>query len=228
MARIVLITGANRGLGHELAAQLAADGDTVLLSARNAEAAARAAAGIGGDVHPIQLDTSNQASIDAAATTIETAHGRLDVLVNNVGGIFDFAQQPSTVDLGKVHEALEINLFSAWRTTQGLLPLVRKAQGGRIVNVSSEAASLERMGAHTSAYSASKAALNALTRALAAELAENGITVHVASPGWTATELGGEGGRPVSEGAASIKHVVNLPAEVGNGLFYQDEQILPW
>jgi NAD(P)-dependent dehydrogenase (short-subunit alcohol dehydrogenase family) len=228
MARVILITGANRGIGRELAAQLAADGDTVLLSARNGDAAAQAAAEIGDDTHPIQLDVSDQASIEAAAAKIEAEHGRLDVLVNNVGGNFDYAQQASTADLGVVQEALEINLFSTWRVTQALLPLLRKAQGARIVNVSSEAASLTRMGAGTPAYSASKAALNALTRSLAAELAEDGITVHAASPGWTATDLGGAGGRPVAEGTASIKHVVNLPAEAGTGAFYQDEQILPW
>jgi NAD(P)-dependent dehydrogenase (short-subunit alcohol dehydrogenase family) len=228
MARIILITGANRGLGRELAAQLAADGDTILLSARNADAAAQAAAEIGGDVHPIQLDTSDQASIDAAAKKIEAEYGRVDVLVNNVGGLFDYEQQPSTVDLGKVQDVLDINLFSKWRTTQAILPLVRKSETGRIVNVSSEAASLTRMGAHTSAYSASKAAMNAFTRALAVELTDEGIIVHAASPGWTATDLGGEGGRPVSEGAASIKHVVNLPASAGTGGFYQDSETLPW
>lgn len=228
MSRITLITGANRGLGRELAAQFAADGDTVLLSARNGDAAAQAAAEVGGDVHPIQLDTSDRASIEAAAKKIEAEHGRIDVLVNNVGGVFDYAQKASTADLGVVQEALEINLFSTWRVTQALLPLLRKAQGARIVNVSSEAASLERMGAGTPAYGASKAALNALTRSLAAELAEEGITVHAASPGWTATDLGGEGGRPVAEGAASIKYVADLSAEAGTGHFYQDEQILPW
>ncbi|WP_411699623.1 SDR family NAD(P)-dependent oxidoreductase [Conyzicola sp.] len=228
MARIILITGANRGLGRELAAQLAADGDTVLLSARNADAAAKAAEEISGDVHPIQLDTSDQESIAAAAKKIEVEYGRVDVLVNNVGGLFDYEQQPSTVDLGKVQDVFDINLFSKWRTTQAILPLIRKSANGRIVNVSSEAASLTRMGAYTSAYSASKAALNALTRALAAELADENIIVHSASPGWTATDLGGEGGRPVAEGAASIKHVVNLPASAGTGGFYQDEEILPW
>jgi NAD(P)-dependent dehydrogenase (short-subunit alcohol dehydrogenase family) len=228
MARIVLITGANRGIGRELAAQLAAGGDTVLLSARNLDAATKAAAEIGADVHPIHLDASDQASIDSAAKTISDEHGRLDVLVNNVGGVFDYAQQASTADLGVVQEALETNLFSTWRVTQALLPLLRKSQDARIVNVSSEAASLERMGAGTPAYGASKAALNALTRSLAAELAADGITVHAASPGWTATDLGGEGGRPVVDGTASIKHVIDLPAAAGTGGFYQDQQALPW
>ncbi|MGO4250395.1 SDR family NAD(P)-dependent oxidoreductase [Paenarthrobacter sp. RAF54_2] len=228
MARIVLITGANRGLGRELASQLAGDGDTVLLSARNEQAAVKAAEEIGGDVHPIQLDTSDQASIDMAARKIEAEYGRVDVLVNNVGGLFGYDQQPSAVALDKVQETLDLNLFSKWRTTQAFLPLVRKSENGRIVNVSSEAASLARMGAHTSAYSASKAALNAFTAALAAELKDEGIIVHAASPGWTATDLGGEGGRPVPEGAASIKHIVNLPADAGSGGFYQDEKVVPW
>ncbi len=228
MARIILITGANRGIGRELAAQLSADGDTVLLSARNEQAAIKAAEEIGGDVHPIQLDTSDQVSIDAAAAKIAAEHGRVDVLVNNVGGLFGYDQQPSSVDLGKVQDTLDMNLFSKWRTTQTFLPLVRKSENGRVVNVSSEAGSISRMGAHTSAYSASKAALNAFTAALAAELKDEGITVHAASPGWTATDLGGDGGRPVPEGAASIKHVVNLPAEAGTGGFYQDGEILPW
>jgi len=228
MARIILITGANRGIGRELANQLAADGDTVLLGARDLDATTKAAAEIGGNAHAVQLDVSSQASVDAATKKIEADFGRLDVLVNNVGGVFDYAQQASTADLAVVQQALDINLFSAWRVTQAMLPLLREAPGARIVNVSSEKASLERMAAGVPAYSTSKAALNALTRNLAAELADQGITVNVACPGWTATDLGGQGGRPVSEGAASIKYVVNLPADAGTGGFYQDGKNLPW
>jgi NAD(P)-dependent dehydrogenase (short-subunit alcohol dehydrogenase family) len=228
LARIILITGANRGIGRELAAQLAAAGDTVLLSARDQRAAKKAASEIGGDVHPIQLDTSDVSSISAAARNIEADFSRLDVLVNNVGGVYDYGQEASTADLAIAQQALETNLFSAWRVTQAMLPLLRKAQGSRIVNVSSEIASLERMGAAVPAYATSKTALSALTRLFAAELADEGITVHAASPGWTATELGGEGGRPVAEGAASILHVIDLPADSGTGGFYQDGKSLPW
>ncbi|GAA4506424.1 SDR family NAD(P)-dependent oxidoreductase [Brevibacterium yomogidense] len=228
MARIVLITGANRGIGRELAAQLAADGDTVLLTARHKQKAVRAAREIGGDVHPIQLDTSDQTSIDAASAKVEAGHGQVDVLVNNVGGLFSYDQRPSDVDLAHVQDALGLNLFGKWRTTQVFLPLVRKSDNGRIVNVSSEAGSITRVGPYTSAYSVSKAALNSFTAALAAELKDEGITVHAASPGWTATDLGGEGGRLVPEGAASIKHVVNLPVNAGTGGFYQDGKLIPW
>jgi NAD(P)-dependent dehydrogenase (short-subunit alcohol dehydrogenase family) len=225
MGRIILITGASRGIGRELAAQLAADGDTVLLGARDSHALTKTACR---NVHPIQLDVSDQASVDAAAKKIEVDFGRLDVLVNNVGGIFDYAQQASTADLALVQQALEINLFSTWRVTQAMLPLLRKAKGARIVNVSSEKASLERMGADVPAYSVSKAALNALTRNVAAELANEGINVQAASPGWTATDLGGEGGRPIAEGAASVRQVVNLSADTRTGGFYQDGKTVPW
>jgi NAD(P)-dependent dehydrogenase (short-subunit alcohol dehydrogenase family) len=228
MARIILITGATRGIGRELASQLAANGDTVLLSGRNLDAATKAAAEIGGNVHPIQLDTADQASVEAAAKKIEADFGHLDVLVNNVGGIFDYAQQASNADLSVVQQALEINLFSAWRVTQAILPVLRKAQGARIVNVSSERGSIEQMAAGVPAYAVSKAALNALTRNLAAELADAGITVNAACPGWTATDLGGEGGRPVAEGATSIRYVVDLPANGGTSGFYQDGKAHAW
>lgn len=228
MSRIILITGANRGIGRELAAQLAADGDTVLLSARNLEAATKAATEIGHHVHPIQLDVLNQESVEAAANKIAVEYGYLDVLVNNVGGVFDYDQQASTADLAVVQQAFEINCFSSWRVTQAMLPLLRKAKAARIVNVSSEKGSLIQMQAGVPAYSISKVALNALTLNLASELAHDGITIHAACPAWTATDLGGEGGRPVSEGASSIKYVVNLPVDSGTGGFYQDGKVLAW
>ncbi|KPW52721.1 hypothetical protein ALO95_200067 [Pseudomonas syringae pv. antirrhini] len=228
MTRIILITGANRGIGRELAKQLAKDGDTVLLGARNFEGSIQAAAEIGSNAHAVHIDVSNQASVDAAAKRIEADFGRLDVLVNNVGGVFDYAQKASTADLAVVQHALEINLFSAVRVTQAMLPLLRKAQDARIVNVSSEKGSIASMTAGVPAYGTSKAALNAYTRNLASELADQGVTVNAACPGWTATDLGGEGGRPVSEGAASIKYVVNLRAEAGTSGFYQDGKSLAW
>ncbi len=227
MARIILITGATRGIGRELAVQLAANGDTVLLGGRNFETATSASAGISGS-HPIQLDTSDVVSIEAAAKAIEAKYGHLDVLVNNVGGIFDYAQQASTADLEIVQDAFEINLFSTWRVTKVMLPLLRKTTGASIVNVSSERGSLTKMAAGIPGYSTSKAALNALTLNLAAELAAEGISVNAVSPGWTSTDLGGEGGRAVSEGAESVRNVVDRPANSGTGGFYLDGQTLPW
>ncbi|WP_353162139.1 SDR family NAD(P)-dependent oxidoreductase [Acinetobacter guillouiae] len=228
MQRIILVTGANRGIGRELAAQLSADGETVLLAARDFDAATKAATEIGGNVFPVLLDVSDQISVDAAVNKITEEYGYIDVLVNNVGGIFDYSQLASTADLEIVQQALEINFFSTWRVIQAMLPLLRKAKAARIVNLSSEKASLERMSAGTPAYSTSKVALNALTRNFAAELINEGITVHAVCPGWTATDLGGEGGRPASEAAASIRTVINLPFDSTTGRFFQDGKILPW
>ncbi|WP_446666036.1 SDR family NAD(P)-dependent oxidoreductase [Flexivirga sp. B27] len=226
-ARTVLITGATRGIGRALAEQLATAGDTVLLSARDEEAVVAAATDIRGDVHPIQLEVTDPTSVQAAAARIRADHGHLDVLVNNVGGLFDGPQRASTADLDVVRATLELNLFSAWRVIQCMLPLLRCGHDARIVNVSSENASLTRMTAGQPAYGLSKAALNALTRSLAAELDGEGITVHAASPGWTATEAS-DGGRPVPDGAASIKQVVDLPSDSGTGGFFQDGVPLPW
>lgn len=228
MIRIILITGANRGLGRELASQLAQEGNTILLGARDMDAAIKAASEINGNVDPILLDVTDIESIDTAANQILTAYGRLDVLVNNVGGMFDVEQAASTVDLDLVQQAMEINFFSTWRVTQTMLPLLRKSKVARIINVSSQKGSLELMSAGIPAYSTSKAALNALTRNLAAELLPEGITVNAVCPGWTATDLGGEQGRPISDGADSIRFVVNLPENTGTGKFYQDGKIFPW
>ena len=124
--------------------------------------------------------------------------GRLDILINNAAILYDTWQRASTADLSVVHEALETNLFGVWRVTLALLPLLRRSEHGRIVNVSSGAGSLTQMGAGTPAYSTSKAALNALTRMLAAELRADRILVNSVDPGWVATDMGGPGGGPVS------------------------------
>jgi NAD(P)-dependent dehydrogenase (short-subunit alcohol dehydrogenase family) len=127
-----------------------------------------------------------------------------------------------------VREALETNLLGAWQTTVALVPMLRRGQHGRIVNVSSESGSLAVMGAGTPAYSVSKAALNALTRVLADELRADGILVNAVCPGWVATDMGGPGGRPVAEGAASIIWGVDLPDDGPTGGFYRDGRPLAW
>ena len=127
-----------------------------------------------------------------------------------------------------MHDTLETNLFGAWRMCQALIPLLRKSRHGRIVNVSSEAGSLATMGGGAPAYAASKVALNALTRILAADLRRDRILVNSVCPGWVATDMGGPGGRPVSEGAASIVWAVELPDRGPTGGFFRDGQPVPW
>ena len=127
-----------------------------------------------------------------------------------------------------MREALETNLLGPWQVTQALLALLRRSEHGRIVNVSSEGGSLTNMGAGIPAYRSSKAALNALTRMLAAELRSDRILVNSVCPGWVATDMGGPGGRPVRDGAASIIWAIDLPDTGPSGGFYRDGRPLPW
>jgi NAD(P)-dependent dehydrogenase (short-subunit alcohol dehydrogenase family) len=226
MPRVALVTGANRGIGLAVARGLAARGYTTLLSARDEGAARAAAQDIEGDVRPEQLDVADDASVARLAERVQRDHGRLDVLVNNAGILYDTWQHPSDADLGQVREALEVNLLGAWRTAQALLPLMRG--GGRIVNVSSGAGSLTGMSPGTPAYGVSKAALNAFTIKLAGELRARGILVNAVCPGWVATDMGGVGGRPVEQGAASVLWAVDLPDDGPTGGFFRDGRAIDW
>ncbi|WP_199565779.1 SDR family oxidoreductase [Spongiactinospora rosea] len=228
---VSLVTGANRGIGLEVCRQLAAAGHTVVLTARSAdkaEAAARDLAGEGLPVHPMRLDVSAQGEPERAAKELAGRFGRLDVLVNNAAIAYDTSQRASAADLGVVRTALETNLYGAWRTVLGLLPLLRASARPRIVNVSSGAGSLTTMGGGTPAYRVSKAALNALTRMLADELRVEGILVNAVCPGWVATDMGGRGGRPVAEGAAGIVWAATLPGDGPTGGFFRDRKPVPW
>lgn len=224
--RVVVVTGANRGIGREVARQLAARGETVVLTARDADAARRAGHAVGATAH--QLDVTDERSVERLASDLARQYGRVDALVNNAAIHYDTWQRAVDADLGVVHEAFETNLFGAWRTASALVPLLRRGRQRRIVNVSSESGSLAVMGSGTPAYSTSKAALNALTRILAAELAPEGILVNAVCPGWVATDMGGPGGRPVAEGAASVIWAVDLPDGGPTGGFYRDGRPLAW
>jgi NAD(P)-dependent dehydrogenase (short-subunit alcohol dehydrogenase family) len=230
MMRVVLVTGANRGIGQEVARQLALRGDTVVLTARDLAKAEQAAAALPGQerVLATRLEVTDPASIEQVAADLDRRHGRLDVLVNNAAIHYDSWQQASTADLQVVRAALEVNLLGAWQTSLTLLPLLRQSGHGRIVNVPSEAGSLAGMDGGTPAYNVSKAALNALTRMLAGELRRDRILVNAVCPGWVATDMGGPGGRPVAEGAASVLWAVDLPDDGPTGGFYRDGHPLPW
>ena len=226
MSTISLVTGGNRGIGLEVCRQLAERGHTVLLTARSAGAAAAAARAI--NAEPLQLDVTDPATIAAAARQVAGRYGRLDVLVNNAAITYDTWQRAVDADLAVVREAAETNLYGPWLMVQRFLPLLRASEHPRIVNVSSEAASLASLGGGTPAYTASKVALNALTRMLAAELRRDHVLVNAVCPGWVATDMGGPGGRPVAEGAASVVWGATLPDSGPTGGFFRDGRPLPW
>ncbi|HEY0573525.1 MAG TPA: SDR family NAD(P)-dependent oxidoreductase [Pseudonocardia sp.] len=230
----MLVTGANRGLGLELARQCATDGDTVLLGSRNLEAGERAAAGLVADgvpeerLLPVELDVTDAEGLAALAARVGEQLGQVDVLVNNAAVHYDTWQNAANADLGVVREAMETNVIGAWLTTQAFLPLLRRGRHPRVVMVSSEGGSLASMGGGIPAYHVSKAALNALTRTLAGDLARDGILVNAVCPGWTATDMGGPGGRPVADGAASIRYAMDLPDGGPTSTFTRDGQSIPW
>lgn len=228
---LAIVTGANRGIGLEVSRQLAQRGYTVIagsLTLVKGEAAVQPYITQGLDILPRQLDITDSDSIEHLRTEVEREYGRLDVLVNNAAIHYDTGQRGVTADLKIVQEAFDTNFYGAWRMCEAFIPLLRQSAHGRIVNVSSQAGSLAGMGGGTPAYSTSKAALNALTRIFAAELRRDGILVNAVCPGWVATDMGGNGGRPVAQGAASVLWAVTLPDNGATGGFFRDGKPLPW
>lgn len=238
---IVLITGAATGIGLETGRQLAERGATVVLTARTA-AKARAGAerlSQAGDVRALGagLDVSDDASVVAAAEAFAAEYDRLDILINNAAAYVDWQETATNADLGAAAEVMQTNLFGAWRAIHAFLPLLRESNSPRIVNVSSGAGShgddqfgLTRRGGAAATYGVSKAALNALTSTLAAELADTPILVNAVCPGLTATWPGASemGARPVGAGAASVVWAASLPADGPTGGFFRDGKPLPW
>jgi NAD(P)-dependent dehydrogenase (short-subunit alcohol dehydrogenase family) len=224
--RVVVVTGGNRGLGREVARQCAARGDTVVLGSRDLAAGRQAARQV--VAVPMALDVTDPDGLAAVAQEVERAVGRVDVLVNNAAVHYDTWQNAVDVDLAVVREAIETNVLGAWQTTLAFLPLLRRSDHPRVVMVSSEGGSLASMGGGTPAYSVSKAALNALTRVLAGDLRRDRVLVNAVCPGWTATDMGGPGGRPVAEGARSVLWAVDLLDGGPTGTFTRDGQPLRW
>ena len=225
---MALVSGANRGIGREVANQLAARGYSVILTARD-EAKARAAAddlraSIGGKVMPLRLDVADPESIASAAASVASDPGRLDVLVNNAGAGTDFGVAGVEPDFDAIQAALETNFFGAYRLSVALLPLLRASDHPRIVSVSSGMGGITEMGGWTPGYRVSKASLNAMTRILAAELAGDGFLVNSACPGFVKTDMGGQFGakKPVEDGAAGVVWLATLPDDGPTGGFFRD------
>jgi NAD(P)-dependent dehydrogenase (short-subunit alcohol dehydrogenase family) len=221
---VALVSGANRGIGREIARQLADDhGFLVLAGSRDptridATDSSRA----------VQLDVSVQASVDAARAQVDSDPGRLDALINNAA-IYGDSASVGDYDLDRAHEVLETNLFGAWRLTKAFLPLLRSSERGRIVNVSSGAGQLSGMDGGRAAYRVSKSGLNALTRVLANDEARHGILANTMCPGWVRTDMGGAGApRSVAEGADTAVWLATLDDDGPNGGFFRNRKPIPW
>jgi NAD(P)-dependent dehydrogenase (short-subunit alcohol dehydrogenase family) len=255
---IALITGANKGIGLETARQLGARGITVLIGARDSErgtAAERALRDAGADARFVRLDVTDAKSAQQAAEWIDGEHGRLDILVNNAGiartrprGETEVrGEPPSETDLDAMRTIYETNVFGVVTVTNAMLPLLRRAPAGRIVNVSSELGSIGSMTDPASpmagfpaglAYPSSKTALNMITVLYARELRDTPIKVNVANPGYTATDLNGHTGfRSASDAAQASVHLATLPADGPTGTFWGyrwtagtsvPDGVLPW
>jgi NAD(P)-dependent dehydrogenase (short-subunit alcohol dehydrogenase family) len=225
---IALVTGANRGIGREVARQLALRGCHVLVSARDEEQAKSAAEAIAQETRgvavPLVLDVSSPESIGRAVAEVGADPGRLDVLVNNAGVGLDFGVSGTDPDFEKIQLTLETNFFGAYRLTIGLLPLLRNSVHPRIVNVSSGMGGVAEMGGWSPGYRVSKASLNAVTRILSTELAGEGFKVNSACPGFVKTDMGGPMGaqKPVEDGAAGIVWLATLPDDGPSGGFFRD------
>ena len=246
---VALVTGANQGIGLQIAKDLAAQGFAVLVGARNLDRGEAAAKEVGPDAHALQLDVTDQASIAVAAERIREEFGRLDALVNNAAvsntrmppdmSVEEYSKstRPSNVSLDELRAVFETNVFGVVAVTQAMLPLLREAPAARIVNVSSGAGSLTRnsnpafpyRSIFGPVYPASKTALNAMTLAMAIELETTGIKVNAACPGFTKTNLNNYAGtQTLEEGAREPVRLALIGPDGPTGTFSNAAGPLPW
>ncbi len=247
---VALVTGANQGIGFQIAKDLAANGYTTLVGSRNFERGAAAAKTIDGDAHAVQLDVTDHASIAAAAERIRSEFGRLDLLIQNAAisntrkdpniSIQEYSKstRPSNVSFEEMRAVWETNVFGVLAVYQAMLPLLREAPAARIINVSSGVGSLTDNANPASpyrstfgpVYPASKTALNAISLAMAIELEPEGIKVNAISPGFIKTNLNNYAGTgTLEEGSREVMRLVLLGADGPTGTFTRwENETIPW
>ncbi len=231
--KIAIVTGGNRGIGREIARQLMKAEVFVVIGCRSEPKCAMALEELrreGPDVDAYPCDVTDTRSVKRFVEHVEKHHGAPSILVNNAG-IYPEETEAKVVDTPTAvwRETFETNLFGVVRMCREVVPLMRKIRHGRIVNLSSGLGQLHHMGEGSPAYRVSKAAVNALTRTLAAEVAGTGILVNCMSPGWVRTAMGGENApRSVEEGADTAVWLALLPSNGPTGQFFRDRKPIPW
>ena len=231
--KIAIVTGGNRGIGREIARQLMKADMYVVIGCRSEPKCAMAVDDLqrdGANIAGFQLDVNDTNSVRRFVEHVEKAHGKPAILVNNAG-VYPEETESKVEDTPTSvwRETFETNLFGAVRMCREVLPLMKKLRYGRIVNISSGLGQLHQMGEGSPAYRVSKAALNALTKTLAAEVAGSGILVNSMSPGWVRTDMGGEEApRSVEEGAETAVWLSLLPSNGPTGQFFRDRKPIPW
>ena len=220
--RVALVSGANRGIGAEIALELARDhGYRVYAGARDPDQVDSV-----DGIEPLRLDVTAEDAIFAARQRIESDSGRLDALVNNAG-VYGDPIGAAEYDIDEAHEVLEVNTFGPWRLIEAFLPLLRESDAPRIVNVSSGGGQLSDMNGGRAAYRISKTALNALTRTLASD--ERWVKVNAMCPGWVRTDMGGSAApKSVEEGADTAVWLATLPEDGPTGGFFRNRKPIPW
>ena len=231
--KIAIVTGGNRGIGREIARQLMKADVFVVIGCRSEPKCAMAVDDLkreGPNIAGFQLDVNDTRSVRRFVEHVEKHHGAPGILVNNAG-VYPESTEAKVVDTPTSvwRETFETNLFGAVRMCREVVPLMKKIRYGRIVNLSSGLGQLHQMGEGSPAYRVSKAALNALTRTLAAEVAGSGILVNSMSPGWVKTDMGGDGAtRSVEEGADTATWLCTLASNGPTGQFFRDRKEIPW
>ncbi|MBA2664456.1 MAG: SDR family NAD(P)-dependent oxidoreductase [Bradymonadaceae bacterium] len=230
--KIAVITGANRGLGLATATELARRGYSVVMSARqksDADQAAKPLLAEGLDVHTGELDISSDASVEAFFAWLGERFGRIDVLVNNAGEVFERRDpRTSQVDASLMLKAFNTNALGPWRMMQKALPMMNAQGFGRIVNLTSGMGQLSEMGGGNPAYRVSKTGVNAMTIIMAHEAAP-GVKINTVCPGWVRTEMGGpRATRDIDEGIAGIVWAATLEDDGPTGGFFRDGKRLDW
>lgn len=230
--RTALVTGGNRGIGLEICRQLANAGTRVILGSRDLEkgvAAARQISGRGVAIDARQLDMANPQSIRDCVAAVTKHYQRIDILVNNAAIMIENEGSDPSSELDFVRETMETNVYGPLLLAELVIPIMKTRRYGRIVNLSSGMGSLNGMGAGYVAYRMSKAAINVVTRVLAAETMGMGILVNSVDPGWARTEMGGKGAnRSVEKSAETPVWLALLPDSGPTGGFFHDKKQVEW